>query len=137
RVGGEPLVEDDLAALVVAPSLGPALQRELPDRVAELRREVLERGEEVRVAVAGDRLRRGREWDRLHAWQDLGLGDVEHGDRAEERALLAGLVGAGVTVLDGDRREDVNRLGALRDDAVESEPRAEPGDVRGGDPAPV
>jgi hypothetical protein len=49
RVAGEPLVDDTLAALVVAPPLRRALDRELPDGVAELRGEALERGEEVRV----------------------------------------------------------------------------------------
>jgi hypothetical protein len=76
RVAGEPLADDDLAALVVTPSLGRALERELPDRVAELNGEILERREEVRVAVARDRLRRRRERDGLQARQDLGLGDV-------------------------------------------------------------
>jgi hypothetical protein len=41
RVGGEPLVDDDLAPLTVAPAVG-AVERQLPNRVAELGGEVLE-----------------------------------------------------------------------------------------------
>ncbi len=58
-VGGELLVDDDLAALIVAPAVGAGVERQLPDRVAELRGEALERGEQVCVAVAGDGLRGG------------------------------------------------------------------------------
>ena len=59
------------------------------------------------------------------------------GHGAEEDLLLAGLLAVLVALLDGDGGEDVDRLLALADAAVEVEEGAEAGDVGRGDPAGV
>jgi hypothetical protein len=88
-----------------------------------------ERGYQVVVAVAGDRLRGRRERHGLLAGQRVGHRDVPHRHRAEEDFLLAGLVAFVVALLDGDRGEDADRALALAHAAVEIEEGAEAGDV--------
>src|SRR6185503_7150614 len=58
--------DDDLPVLAIAPS-ARAVVREFAalDAVAQLASEVVQRGDQVLVAVAFDRLRRRRERDRL------------------------------------------------------------------------
>ena len=83
--------DDDLPALGVAPAAGPVVG-ELTDLDARSRARggVLEqRGDQVAVAVAVDRLCGGRERDGLDAGQRVGHRDVEDRHGAEEDALLA------------------------------------------------
>ena len=72
---------------------GPSSGRSrISTRVAELGGVGDERGDQVVVAVAGDRLRRRGERDGLLAGQRVGHADVEDRDGAEEDLLLAGLL---------------------------------------------
>lgn len=131
RVGREVLVDDDLHAVWVAPAVGAAVERQVPDAVAELPGEVLERRQQARVAVTADRRARRLERDRVAAGQRIGLGDVEHGDRAEDGAALV-LVGVvGVALADRHRGEDPDGLLALAHAAVELQERAKAGHERG------
>jgi hypothetical protein len=136
-VGG-PGGDDDLLALRVAPAAGPLVrQRAGVDAVAELAGELVERGDQMLVAVAFDRLRRRGERDRLDAGKRVGHRDVEDRDGAEEDALFAGFLAGVVALFDGDRGEDADRGLALAHAAVEREEGAKAGDVGGGDAAGV
>ena len=95
-----------------------------------------ERGDQVVVAVAGDRLRGRGQRDGLLAGQRVGAADVPHGHGLEEHALAAGLLAVLVAVLDGDGGEDPDAL-ALARHAVELQPGAKAGDVGRGDAAPI
>jgi len=124
--------------LVVAPAAGPVVGQVADlDAVPELARKLLQRGDQMGVAVALDRLRRRGERDGLRAGQWVGLRDVEDRHRSEEDALLAGLLAIVVALLDGDGAEDLDRLLALTDAAIEGEEGAKPGDVGRRDAAGV
>jgi hypothetical protein len=130
--------DDDLPALGVAPAAGPFVgQLTDLDAVAELAAELLQRCDQVAVAVALDRLCGRRERHRLLPGQRFGHRDVEDRHGAEEDALLARLLAGVVALFDGDRGKDPDRLLALTDAAVEGEEGAEAGDVGRRDPAGV
>ena len=130
--------DDDLPALGVTPAAGPLVGQFTDlDAVAELAAELLQRCDQVAVAVALDRLCGGRERHGLHPGQRLGHRDVEDRHGAEEDALLARLLAGVVALLDGAGGEDPDRLLALADAAVEGQEGAEAGDVGRRDPAGV
>jgi hypothetical protein len=130
--------DDDLLALRVAPAVGSVVgQMAGLDGVAQFGGVGCERGDQVVVAVAADRLRGWREWNGLLVRERVGHADIEDRDGAEEDLSLAGVVAVCVALLDGHWGEDANRLLALADAAVELEEGAEAGDVGRGEAAGV
>ncbi|HEX5900929.1 MAG TPA: hypothetical protein VFY32_16105, partial [Solirubrobacteraceae bacterium] len=131
-----PRGDDNLAALGVTPATRPVVG-EVADRdaVAELGGMGDERGDQVVVRVAGDRLRRRGQRDGLLARQRVGATHVPHGHGPKEHALAAGLLTVLVAVPDGDGGEDPDAL-ALARHAVELQPRAKASDIGQGDAAP-
>jgi hypothetical protein len=130
--------DDDLAALRITPTAGPVLG-EVADLNAVVQLDGVgdERGDQVAVAVAGDRFCGRGERDGLPAGQRVGHRDVEDRDGAEEDLLLAGVLAVLVALLDGEGGEDADRLLALADAAVAIEEGAEAGDVGRRDAAVV
>src|SRR5919201_1655674 len=93
---------------------------------------LLERTEQIRVAVAGDRLAGWIERYWINSGERLCLGDVEHGCEPEADELQLGLLVVRLLVVRAsvaDGSEDPDRLLALAYAAPEFEPLAEPGDM--------
>ena len=110
RVGRQGGVDDDAPGVRVAPPIGGPVERAVLDLEAELARELGERGEQVGVAVAGDRLGGRLERDGLAAGQGLGLRDVLSRDSTGTERTVArqrlGRVLSGVPGRFEVRRED-------------------------------
>jgi hypothetical protein len=112
--------DDDLLVSGVAPAAGAVVgQLADLDRVSEFGGVGGERGDQVAVAVARDRLRRRRERDGLFPGQGVGHRDVPDGYGPEEDLPLAGLLAVIVALLDAHWGEDADRGLALADDPVE------------------
>ena len=129
--------DDDLAALGVAPAAGPVLG-ELADLDACSRARGVgdQRGDQVVVAVAGDRLCGRGERDGL-ACRAAGRSSQTSKTGTVRKKTFFSPVSSPcvVALLDGDGGEDPDRLLALAHAAVEVEEGAEAGDVGRRDPA--
>jgi hypothetical protein len=125
------VVDHDLTTMAVAPTIDGSIQRNAPNVVAELGRELLERLKQVGMRFAGDRLRWGADRHGVAIRDRIRLLHVEDRHRAKREAHVRVPGHTGVRSFEGHRREDADGLLASAYAAVQVEKGAKAGNERG------
>jgi len=123
RVPGSVLIDDDSPAREIAPAASRPSDHLVRDRVPQRFSKRLQRREQVRVRVAGQRLTRRAQDHWLYARKRLGLGELEHKRRLEKHAQLIAVLALPLPLFHGHWREDPQRGLAPADTAPEVQPR--------------